>query len=84
MRFVEVTEIPEKVERGGRRKGEMLHRLRKFMATNVKYAKVEFTADDYVSPVSCYQSCRSAVKRHVLPFDVKIRNGDVYLIRRDI
>jgi hypothetical protein len=84
MRFVEVTEIPAKVERGGRKKGEMIYRLRKFMDSDVKIVKIEFTLEDYIGPASCYQSYRQAIKRHVLPIDVKIRNGDVYLIRRDI
>lgn len=84
MYFVEVREIPSETYKPKREKGYLKAKLNKFMGMHVKYAKVVFTVYDYIGPVSCYNSYRSAVKRYVFPIDVKMRNGEIYLIRRDI
>lgn len=83
MKFVEVTELPETKPNKKGRYRLTLNELNKFMAMNVKMAKV-IMDDTYTNPVSCYSALQNAAKNHVLPIDVKMRQYEVYLIRRDI
>lgn len=76
MYFVEVKELPEVVAANGE-KGALKSRLEKFMEMKVKIAKIVLDDDDYCCPVS-------ACERFVFPIDVKMRKGEVYLVRRDI
>ena len=83
MYFVEVKEIPAR-SKSKHEKGYMKTWMDKFMSQGVKTVKVVFDDDDYSGPLSCYQAYRNGVARHVYPVDVKLRNGKVYLIRRDM
>lgn len=83
MQFVEVTEIPKK-SKSKHKKGWMKAWMDKFMNRGIKMAKVVYDENDYNGPLSCYNAYRAAVIRHVYPVDVKLRDGEVYLIRRDI
>lgn len=79
MKFVKVDKVPGE---NLRKRGEMKIVLDEFMKMNVKSVRVE----DYrnKSPKNAYMSFRRAVERWVFPIDVCMRNGEVYLIRRDI
>lgn len=83
MKFVEVMEIPEP-SKYRRKRGEMRRDLERFMKKHIKMAKVVYGAEDYSGPVSCCSSYRNACKRWAFPIDVLMRNGEVYLIRRDM
>jgi hypothetical protein len=83
MQFVQVEELPERTMKNGR-KGATKHRLELFMEMKVKIAKVVLDDDDYVCPVSAYCSLAEACENLAFPIDVKMRNGEIYLIRRDM
>ena len=81
MRFIEVNEIPKKVR-------SCNHKLEddilEFMAMNIPMARVEFDEFEY----SCVESLRICLKfvcrRVGLPIQVKMYNGEVFLIRTDM
>lgn len=81
MHFVEVKEIPPtRVNL----KCKFEERLERFMRLNIKCAKVVYDINDYSSATACLISFRRASVMHGFPVDVKMRNGEVYLIRRDM
>lgn len=84
MKFVEVAEVPAKANMPRRKKGELKLYLDRFMARDIKVAKVDFSPEEYYAMIGAYNSMRLACKRHVLPIDVTMRNGEVYLVRRDL
>lgn len=55
-----------------------------FMESNVEMAKVHFNKDEYSSTNGALASLRDYIKRHNLPVDAKMVNGEVYLIRRNV
>lgn len=83
MKFIEVTELPEPNLRGRRPNSVIYGEMDKFMAMNVKMAKVADN-DLYPDMFNCYSALASVVKHHAMPITVKLRNNEVYLIRRDI
>lgn len=83
MKFVEVKDIPSR-SKSKHKRGYMKIWMDNFMSQGIKMAKVVFDEDDYSGPFSCYQAYRAGIARHVYPVDVKLRNGEVYLIRRDM
>lgn len=54
------------------------------MTMNMKIARVSWDEMEYTGPISCYNAFRLATKRHVYPIDVRMRNGEIYLVRRDM
>lgn len=84
MKFVEVAEVPAKVSNPRRKRGELKLYLERFIQQDIKVAKVDFGPEEYFAMVGAYNSMRLACKRHVLPIDVTMRNGEVYLVRRDL
>ena len=83
MYFVEVEELPKKATRTGK-KGELKTRLDQFMDMRVKIAKLILDDCDYICPVSAYASYADACEYWAFPIDVKMRNGEVYLVRTDM
>lgn len=83
MKFVEVTKLPETRPNKKNRRGVTRDKLDEFMSMNVKVAKVVYD-NAYVNSISCYNTLLQTAKRCVIPVTVKMRNGEVYLIRRDI
>lgn len=83
MYFVEVKELPEIGSSSGE-KGALKSRLDKFMELGVKIVKIVLDDDDYCCPVSAHSAFSGAVERWAFPIDVKMRKGEVYLIRRDM
>lgn len=84
MKFVEVKEVPAKADTVKRKKGELKLYLDRFMTRDIKIAKVEFSPEEYTAMIGAYNALRRACQRHVFPIDVIMRNGEVYLIRRDL
>lgn len=84
MDFIEVKEVPESLRKKPGKKGLLKAKLDKFMAMNIKNAKVVWSEHDYSNSMSCYNAFACAVRRHVLPIDVRVRNGEIYLMRRDL
>lgn len=80
MRFIEVTNIPKQVRSC---KHKLEREILDFIGMDVKTAKVEYSQYEY----SCVESLRACLKtacvRVGVPVDVKMVNGEVYLVRRD-
>ena len=83
MKFIEVTELPETNHNKLGRRGITKNELDQFMTMRIKMAKIVLH-DGYMNVVSGYSALSHLVKYHALPIDIKMRNGDIYLIRRDI
>lgn len=82
MKFVKYDgEIKRK---SGHGRGRVQRRLDDFMSMNVKQAIVEFDEGEYKNIMYGYKGLLVAVKRYVLPIDVHIADGVVYLVRRDM
>lgn len=83
MKFIEVAELPESNPNKKNRRGVTRDKLDEFMSMNIKMAKV-VSDGAYVNNISCYNTMSKAAKNGCYPISVKMRNGEVYLIRRDI
>lgn len=83
MCFVVVKELPETGVNPGE-KGALKSRLDKFMEMNVKIVKIVLDDDDYCCPVSAHSAFNRACESWAFPIDVKMRKGEVYLVRRDM
>lgn len=58
--------------------------LEEFMNMNVEAAEVSFIANEYKSTNSCYSSLYKSIKRFGYPIQVVVRDGKLYLIRKDM
>lgn len=83
MKFVEVAELPKTNPNKKNRRGVTRDRLDHFMTLNVKMAKV-IPNGEYTNNISCYNTLLQSSRAGSYPISVKMRNGEVYLIRRDI
>lgn len=83
MKFIEVTELPKTNPNKKNRRGVTRDKLDEFMAMNIKIAKVVL-GGDYINSISCYNTMSKTARYGCYPISVKMRNGEVYLIRRDI
>ena len=81
MHFVTVEELPD-TQYASRNKLE--EGLEKFMSMKTKYARIVFSKDEYSSSTACQVVMKRASIQYGFPVDVRLINGDVYLIRRDI
>lgn len=79
MEFVEVKELP----RMGYRRNELKARLDEFMRMRTKTVKVGWEGT-YKSARSAQMGLSRCAKREALPIDVRTKDGEVYLIRRDM
>lgn len=79
MKFVQVEMVPGKGEN---------HKLKaawgEFMSMNVKIAKAELDVGEYASPTVARSVWATSIKRFGFPIDVKQRNNEIYLVRRDM
>lgn len=55
-----------------------------FMNMGIKTAVVRFDEHEYKDNKSCHTSLYRSAKRHAFPIDVVMRNGEIYLVRRDM
>ena len=80
MKFVKVDKVPMR--------NQANHRLRdyfeEFMSANIKIAKVELNDGEYSNPSVARSVLGNSIKRHGFPIDIKLRSGEIYLVRRDI
>lgn len=79
MKFTKVNELPGKKNTS---KFEMRDALNEFMNMNVKIVKLE--KHGYKNARNAYAAFYKAARTWTLPIDVCMRNGEVYLIRRDM
>lgn len=77
MKFVKVDEIPNRAPAH-----DMPAFLKEFMHMNVKMARVD--DHGYKSDRVAANYIATACRRHVFPIDVRLSNGEVYLVRRDM
>ena len=81
MKFTPVDKLPER-KRGCYNKCSDI--LTEFMNLDRKYAKLEFSACEY----TCVAAAKASLSQHIhnngLPIIVKIVNGELYLIRKDL
>lgn len=79
MKLVAVDMVPGKYEN---------HKLKKtwreFMGMNVKIAKAELDIGEYASPSVARSVWGISIKRFGYPIKLKLRNGEIYLIRTDM
>ena len=81
MKFVQVEMVPVR----GRGNSHKLKAIwEEFMSMNVKTVKVEIGVDEYKSPEVARSVWATSIKRFGFPIDVKQRNNEIYLIRRDM
>jgi hypothetical protein len=80
MKFVKVDEVPKKRYS---RKG-LCNYWEEFMRMDVKIVKVELSKHDYASPRIAQSTFVSSIKKYGYPIDVMNRNGEIYLVRRDM
>lgn len=79
MKFVQVEALPGKKE-----KSVLRNTWEEFMRMNVKTVKVELEAGEYASPTVARGVFAVSIKRFGYPIDVRLRDGEIYLIRRDM
>jgi hypothetical protein len=78
MKFVEVKELPKR----SYDHNQVKYYLNEFMAMKIKTALVE--QHHYKSTRVAATCLSQAAQRHVMPIDVRVVDGQVYLIRRDM
>ena len=59
-------------------------RFSSHIALNVKVARVDLDPDDYKSANVARNVLAVAAKRHAVPVKVKMSNGEVYFVRKDM
>lgn len=79
MKFVKVDQMPISANKTA---GHMEAYLKEFMNMHIKMARVD--DHGYKSARVAANCIGSACRRHVFPIDVRLSNGEVYLIRRDM
>lgn len=80
MKFKQVEAIPGKCSE----KRTLRNNWEEFMRMNVKMVKVELAPDEYKSPTVARGVFAVSIKRYGYPIDARLRNGEIYLIRRDM
>ena len=86
MKFVVVEKLPDidKDFSNAATKKKMKDYLDEFMKMNVKIVRVEYYSDEYKNIESAHVGFTKAAKRAGYPINACRRNGDLYLVRRDI
>lgn len=82
MRFVRVEFIPE-IKRG-RNRNNLGSILDNFVASDMICAKVALDPGDYSSPECARTSLVQAIKRGHYNVGVTCRNGELYIVRKDM
>ena len=79
MKFVQVEMVP-----GPRENHRLKDAWEEFMGMNVKVAKAILDVNEYKSPQVAQSVWTVSIKRFGYPINVMRRNGEVYLVRRDM
>lgn len=75
------------IQKGGWRKaqpGSVQLKVEEFIAMNTPFARVDYTREEYRSPIGCANSLSRACDRCGFPAYATMRNGEVYLVRTDM
>lgn len=83
MDIVKVDEIPK----GSWRKapaGSVRQKAEEFIAMNTPFARVDYTREEYRTPMGCLHSMSDACDKGGFPAYATMRNGEVYLVRTDM
>lgn len=78
-----VEKLPKR-EHNPTQQHDMIGILNGFMAMSAKIAQVQFGGTDFANVTVAYQCIFNAVKLHGYPVKVCIRNGGLYLIKKNI
>lgn len=79
MKFIKVDSVPET-----RNKRRLREDWEEFMSMNTKVAKVDLSQYSYKSFETAVTSMSVSVKRWAYPIAVMQRNGEIFLVRKDI
>lgn len=66
-----------------RASGGLIDFLEEFLDSGIAFAKVEYTRDEYTTPQSAYVTIAQRINEHRYRIQIIMRNGDLYLIRKD-
>ena len=83
MKFIEVSEIPERKDYDGRPKKPVRKFIECFLLSDIRIARVILEDEDYARPEYARLSLNEACKRYGYPVEVKTRSGDIYLVRKE-
>ena len=81
MKLVPIDRLPVSQKNTYKKRGYI---LKEFMRMNVKYARFEFSDNEYASVGSACISLRKRAEDSGDPIDIKVINGEAYLIRKDL
>ena len=79
MNFIECKDGLPRIERN-----RLKYVFMEFMRMNIKVAKVDFKEREYKNTTIAYHTLHRACKRHAVPITVRMRNGEVYMVRTDM
>ena len=80
MRFVQVESIPKQINDAPRKRVYEL--LENFLKSDMDYALVVFDPGEYTRLESARQTFIRTCRHFGYGIDVKVRNGEIYLVRR--
>ena len=82
MKLVRVEEIPEVVNHTPKKQVNVM--LSDFIASDMKYAKVEIEEGEYARIEYARQSLLQVCARCGYRVEVKTRNGEIYLAKKEV
>lgn len=83
MTFVEIDDIPFNMTPSRKYKKDLKTMLVNFLMSDIKYAELIFTDEDYSSPLNARNSFAQCIRENDYPVWVYLRNGRVFLERKD-
>ena len=87
MKFVEVEQDPRLMSRSYYRhknRHDIQEFLEEFVNANIKFAKIEYSSEEYGDLSRAYTSVYKAVSISDYPIECLVRNSVVYLVRTDM
>ena len=82
MKFVEVKEIPKTFWRSGYEAGKVQNFCMEFLESGIKIAKVDY-GKEYPNVINARSSIAITCKKYGFPIQTIVRNGELYLMRKD-
>lgn len=84
MKFVKVNKLPEVDHTRNNEHKHLNEYLDAFMKRNIKVAKVVFRPDEYSTVEAAYICIRRSARSYGYPITVHKRNGELYVVRKDL
>lgn len=84
MNFVPVAELPKPTKPSRTNKHNYQKEFDNFMALGVKYARIDWTKEDYASYNSACAAIRTGLWKFNIPAQLVEIDGTIYLVRTDI